>query len=188
MRPPAAIALPTMGHEAERSAGIPSAGDATSLRFEAVELMSAVNTGWLRWVEAVARRRDNASWPRMRLLSLVSVYGAKPMSELAEVSGLTARNVTSIVDILERDGFVRRVPDAKDRRVTRIEPTEEGRRHALSSYRPMYEEIASLFGNLPDEELRELTRSLRGLYTAMAALNIRVDTLPLLSGPLDLRP
>lgn len=46
------------------------------------------------------------------------VYGAMPMSELASRISLSRAAVTSLVDRLEADGWVRREPDEHDRRRT----------------------------------------------------------------------
>ncbi|MGW8376692.1 MarR family transcriptional regulator [Streptomyces sp. ODS28] len=62
-----------------------------------------------------------------RLLRMVSHSAAAPrMADLAERLGVVPRQVTSLVDALEERELVRRVPDADNRRVTRIELTEDG--------------------------------------------------------------
>ncbi|MCP9959884.1 MULTISPECIES: MarR family winged helix-turn-helix transcriptional regulator [Streptomyces] len=63
-----------------------------------------------------------------RLLRTVACYEAPPrMADLAERLEVVPRAVTSLVDGLEASGRVRRVPDPANRRVTRIELTDEGR-------------------------------------------------------------
>lgn len=49
-----------------------------------------------------------------------------PLGELAQALGVTPRNVTGLVDTLERDGLVRRVPDPADRRSVRAVATQDG--------------------------------------------------------------
>ncbi|GAB3827539.1 MarR family winged helix-turn-helix transcriptional regulator [Dactylosporangium cerinum] len=49
-----------------------------------------------------------------------------PLGELAQALGVTPRNVTGLVDTLEREGLVRRVPDPADRRSVRAVATAEG--------------------------------------------------------------
>ena len=48
------------------------------------------------------------------------------MSDLGDELGVTARYVTSLVDGLEKEGLVRRVPHPTDRRATIIESTPKG--------------------------------------------------------------
>ncbi len=51
-----------------------------------------------------------------------------PLGQLAERLACVKSNITQLVDRLETDGLVRRVPDLADRRSTLAEITEEGRR------------------------------------------------------------
>ncbi|MFI9723386.1 MarR family winged helix-turn-helix transcriptional regulator [Streptomyces sp. NPDC052396] len=67
-----------------------------------------------------------------RLLRAVSHHdqasGAPRMADLAERLEVVPRAVTTLVDALEANGAVRRVPDPANRRVIRVELTEDGRR------------------------------------------------------------
>ncbi|AYN42634.1 MarR family transcriptional regulator [Streptomyces dangxiongensis] len=63
-----------------------------------------------------------------RLLRTLAHYASPPrMADLAERLEVVPRAVTTLVDGLEASGRVRRVPDPANRRVTRIELTDEGR-------------------------------------------------------------
>lgn len=62
------------------------------------------------------------------LRALVGANEPLPLGALAERIGCVRSNVTQLVDRLEGDGLVRRVPDPGDRRVRRAELTEAGRR------------------------------------------------------------
>ncbi|AOT57699.1 MULTISPECIES: MarR family winged helix-turn-helix transcriptional regulator [Streptomyces] len=63
-----------------------------------------------------------------RLLRTVAHYESPPrMADLAERLEVVPRAVTSLVDGLEASGRVRRAPDPANRRVVRIELTDEGR-------------------------------------------------------------
>ncbi|MBJ6637635.1 MULTISPECIES: MarR family winged helix-turn-helix transcriptional regulator [unclassified Streptomyces] len=63
-----------------------------------------------------------------RLLRTLAHYGSPPrMADLAERLEVVPRAVTTLVDGLEANGKVRRVPDPSNRRVTRIELTDDGR-------------------------------------------------------------
>ncbi|MFH9469072.1 MarR family winged helix-turn-helix transcriptional regulator [Streptomyces clavifer] len=65
---------------------------------------------------------------QFRLLRTVAHYdGAPRMADLAERLDVVPRAVTTLVDGLEASGRVRRAPDPTNRRVVRIEITEEGR-------------------------------------------------------------
>ena len=58
-----------------------------------------------------------------------------PLSALGRNLLVTKANITGMVDRLERDGYVARVPDPSDRRVTRAHLTPKGQRF-LAEIRP----------------------------------------------------
>lgn len=47
-------------------------------------------------------------------------------SDLAKAVVLSSGGATRLVDRLERDGLIRRLPDERDRRIVRVAPTERG--------------------------------------------------------------
>src|SRR6476469_7343952 len=62
-----------------------------------------------------------------RLLRTLAHCDAPPrMADLAERLEVVPRAVTTLVDALEASGKVRRVPDPTNRRVIRIEVTDDG--------------------------------------------------------------
>ena len=64
-----------------------------------------------------------------RLLRTLAHYGSPPrMADLAQRLEVVPRAVTTLVDALEASGQVRRAPDPTNRRVIRIELTDEGHR------------------------------------------------------------
>ena len=124
---------------------------------------------YFKWVKS-RFAESGVSFARMKLLGALHSAGPKIMSELSEELGVTARNVTALVDALEGEGLVRRVPHATDRRATVIELTAAGtgygRQMASGSH---MDAIAELFRGLtPDEQkqLLGLVTKLHGLLTA----------------------
>src|SRR5215472_14073021 len=65
------------------------------------------------------------SGPRLRLLLAVEEAGQLRMGDLAEDLGVTARTITTLVDALEREKLLVRLPDATDRRATLLALTEK---------------------------------------------------------------
>ncbi|MDK1344886.1 MarR family transcriptional regulator [Streptomyces sp. 378] len=80
-----------------------------------------------------------------RLLRTLAHWGSPPrMADLAERLEVVPRAVTTLVDGLEASGKVRRVPDPVNRRVIRIELTDDGRaalRELRAARRSAAEEI-----------------------------------------------
>lgn len=99
-----------------------------------------------------------------RLLRSAAHFGSPPrMADLAERLEVVPRAVTTLVDGLEASGKVRRVPDPTNRRVIRIEVTDEGRK-ALRELRGARRSAAEeILAPLTDEQ-REV---LGGLLTTL---------------------
>ncbi|WP_020661946.1 MarR family winged helix-turn-helix transcriptional regulator [Amycolatopsis benzoatilytica] len=96
--------------------------------------MAAV-TGVMRVQQIIQSAVDGALKPhgltfaRYEALVLLtfSRNGRLPMRVMGERLQLHPTSVTNIVDRLERDGLVKRVPHPTDRRTTLVEITDEGR-------------------------------------------------------------
>ena len=99
-----------------------------------------------------------------RLLRTLAHYGSPPrMADLAERLEVVPRAVTTLVDGLEASGRVRRVPDPANRRVIRIELTEDGHaalRELRAARRAAAEEILAPLADEQREVLGELLDTL----------------------------
>ncbi|MEY9989491.1 DNA-binding MarR family transcriptional regulator [Streptomyces sp. V4I8] len=104
-----------------------------------------------------------------RLLRTLAHYGSPPrMADLAERLEVVPRAVTTLVDGLEASGKVRRVPDPTNRRVIRIELTDDGRgalRELHGARRSAAEEILA---PLTDEQRSVLGELLDALIDGTA--------------------
>lgn len=93
-------------------------------------------------------------------ISQLRVYGAMPMSELAARISLSRAAVTSLIDRLEADGWVRRDPDEHDRRrtVLRLLPRASD---AFDEVTGDYQrELVEWAREMSDDEWRTVTRFL----------------------------
>jgi DNA-binding MarR family transcriptional regulator len=77
-------------------------------------------------------RVHGLTFPRYEALMLLSFTrdGALPLGKIGERLQVHRTSVTNIIDKLEQDGLVRRVPHVSDRRATLAEITDQGRRVA----------------------------------------------------------
>jgi DNA-binding MarR family transcriptional regulator len=75
------------------------------------------------------------SGPKFAVLGvLVAAKEPLPLGELADRLSCVKSNATQMIDRLEADGLVRRIPDPNDRRSVRAEVTQRGReRHAAGA-------------------------------------------------------
>ena len=107
------------------------------------------------------------SGPRLRLLMAVEEAGRLRMGDLAEDLGITARTVTTLVDALEREGLLVRLPDPTDRRATLLALTDRAR--------TQFEHVRSLQMELGEELVAPLdTQQRRQLLDLLGRLNKEV--------------
>lgn len=136
-----------------------SSGAVGDLSLRLVDEFAAFGPAYMKWVHS--RIGDqNVSYARMRLLGALHCGGSKIMSSISDELGVTRRNVTALVDALEEEGFVRRLPHPTDRRATVIELTGEGARTMDTLYDEHRRAVAELFDGLSEEDRRELVRLL----------------------------
>jgi len=96
------------------------------------------------------------------------IGGRMSAGELSRATGLSSAATTSMIDRLERKGFVRRIRDATDRRQVQVEMTEEGSARVWRLYGPLVEEGATLFERFTRAELD----SMLDLVTKMQLLAV----------------
>ncbi|MFD5448708.1 MarR family winged helix-turn-helix transcriptional regulator [Streptomyces sp. NPDC003470] len=99
-------------------------------------------------------RRDLGITPaQSRLLRTLAHYGSPPrMADLAERLEVVPRAVTTLVDGLEAAGKVRRVPDPANRRVIRIELTDDGRAALREVHGARRQAAEEILAPLTDEQ------------------------------------
>lgn len=121
-----------------------------------------------RRVDSVLKKEFGSSLPRFDLLAqLHRTPDGLRMGELSERTLTTNGNVTWLVAALEREGMVKRRPDADDRRATVVRLTNAGRRHFEAMARMHERLIADLFDTLAPAERRALQGALGTLKQRM---------------------
>jgi len=109
-------------------------------------------------------------------LDLIYRCGPRPAGRRAELTGLTTGAVTGIIDRLEKAGYVRRVNDPKDRRITIIEPTRNKKleRKLEAIFTPISIRMHKLLSSYSDNELAflfdVLTKSLEQSHDELMKL------------------
>jgi DNA-binding MarR family transcriptional regulator len=123
------------------------------------------STAFLRWVDA--RGRDGLTYPRLRLVEALHCGGPVIMRELAGQLGMTARNVTAVVDSLEEAGLAARKPHPTDRRATIVELTPGGTDAAEAALSSSLDGMAVIFEGLSLEDQEQFLDVLMRLSDAM---------------------
>jgi DNA-binding MarR family transcriptional regulator len=82
--------------------------------------------------------------------------GEANIKDLAASAGVSSRNVTGLVDTLERAGLAERVPDPRDRRSVLVRITADGRTWLAEFRRPSQLAMAALFRGFTAAETAQL--------------------------------
>jgi DNA-binding MarR family transcriptional regulator len=120
---------------------------------------------FLRWMDANAA--EGLTYSRLELLGLLRCEGPAMMRELASGLGITARNMTAMVDALEDAGLVVRRPHPTDRRATLIELTTKGEHAADTALRSGVGRLGRLFDALTIPQQQHFFDSLGVLIEGM---------------------
>lgn len=99
------------------------------------------------------------SAPRLSALSVIVFRGPLRLSALAAAEQVRPPTITRLVQELERAGLVERLPDAADRRVTRIRATGKGKRLLDAGRRRRVQLLASELARLAPRERELLGRA-----------------------------
>jgi len=111
------------------------------------------------------------------LFLYVALNGPKKMSELSDVLKTTKSNITNLVDILERSGYLSRVRSREDRRVVMVKLTKEGKRlyeKLLDSFDSLIKKVIS---KIPDEDLEEFSNGFLKMVSLFTQTFQRGDAL-----------
>jgi DNA-binding MarR family transcriptional regulator len=117
-----------------------------------------------RWLE-----RHDLSEGRMGVLWRLRVKGSMTLGDLAESLDVSPRNITGLVDHLEKDSLVERFPDAEDRRAIRVRLAPAGKQKLSDIKHQMGSPSRGVVAGFTDEELNQLRHLLLKLARNMTA-------------------
>jgi DNA-binding MarR family transcriptional regulator len=149
-------------HEAngDRERGSPSAAELAETLLLTTQALKSVGRAGVEGCDPVLRA---ISLPGGRVLMAMDDAGEVRvrMGDLSAALGVTARNVTTIVDGLEHEGLLARRRDPTDRRAILLELTAKGREH-IAGVHALHRAVAErFFAPLNGAECCELLRLLR---------------------------
>ncbi len=109
----------------------------------------------------VAAARYGLGITDMKTLSALLQEGPMTAGQLAKRLSLTTGAVTNVIDRLERQDFVKRRPDATDRRKVIVAVNQERLGSGLNAYLSMGEAFGALFASYTTEQLEFLAHYYR---------------------------
>ncbi|MEQ4306086.1 MarR family transcriptional regulator [Plantactinospora sp. B6F1] len=95
--------------------------------------------------------------------------GPATQQQLARTIGVTARNITALVDGLAEAGFVRRDPHPDDRRAVLVRLTDAGEAVTAQLTADYQAGSARLFTGLPPEQVRQFLAMMETVATRLSA-------------------
>jgi DNA-binding MarR family transcriptional regulator len=107
----------------------------------------------------------------MRALEIVSRSGPIAPTELARLMGFTTGGITTVIDRLEKAGYVARRPVGSDRRRLAVVATEATAEKDRRAFAGLIFSISDLIGTFKPAELAAISRFLEGvrMITATSA-------------------
>jgi len=138
-------------------------------RFEEIveELMHVIPV-FVRKIHAGSLQHMSLSPAQLFVLMLINETGSSRVGVISRELSITAPTATGIVDRLERDGFVSRVHDKRDRRAVNIVLTKKGRSFLDNMRAGKYERVKQVFKILSPEDREHYLRILKILVERMS--------------------
>lgn len=105
-----------------------------------------------------ARAVDAMSDAQLAVLATLRMHGRRTISALAERERVTAPSMTSMINGLEEQGYVIRIPDEEDRRRVHVDITESGTAIVAETIQRRDELLAEMLAELDftEDELATL--------------------------------
>ncbi len=116
-----------------------------------------------RWADSQTPGGESLTPQRTRILAYLHENGPSIMSKLKDELGVTATNITALVDALEKDKLVERKPHPTDRRATLLKLTAKAECELVKGCEKFSERVGDLFSVLSETDRRELLRMMEAL-------------------------
>ncbi len=110
----------------------------------------------------------NMSPARFQILETLNSGGALTMVALADRLSVSKRNVTTLVDGLEKEGLAQRLPHPKDRRSTLVALTDHGEDIFAEAAAIQAKRLRALLAHLDTDQQTEMNAALLRLTALLA--------------------
>ena len=140
--------------------------EAKALPLDLVDVFLTFGPAYVRWMKSCLPE-DYLTHGRIRLLYALHRQGPRIMSDLGEELDMSPRNITTLVDALEREGLACRRPHPTDRRATCIDLTPRGAEGSATMYKEYTGAVSLLFAELSEADQGELLRIVTVLRSAL---------------------
>ena len=119
---------------------------------------------------AFSQIEEDITLPHLEIMKTLHIEGTRHIAEIGEKLQIPKPQMTHLIDRLEKIGVVARQPDVNDRRIINIALTPKGS-NIINEFDATIESyIADKLSALTDEELQDLSASLRKLSTILSKI------------------
>jgi DNA-binding MarR family transcriptional regulator len=137
------------------------------LRHRLMQLLWTLSPAFTRWAESQHLDQPGLTPQRLRLAEFLYDNGPSKMCELRDALGVTATNVTALVDALEGANIVERIPHPTDRRATLILLTPKAHKAISFGCTQYKDRVSGLFSGFTHAEQEQLFRLLKKMRDAL---------------------
>ena len=138
------------------------------------KLFWVLGPAFTRWAESHMHEKGLTP-QRLRLLWPLMENGPMMMSALRDELGVTATNITAMVDVLEKDNMVKRAPHATDRRATMITITPKAEKLLTENCGEFRDRVADIFSGFSKAQQEQLLALLMKMREALIERNVLED-------------
>jgi len=105
----------------------------------------------------------NLTGPQFNVLEVLYNHGTMSLKKISERLSVSGANITCVVDNLEKDGLVRRIPSKEDRRVIFAEITPKGKQKTEKVFPIHINNVTAIVDTLSESEQKDLEKILEKL-------------------------
>lgn len=136
---------------------------------EFAPLLLVCGRGWRRALNVMLAEHNLSDATAAPLIALLRLGDRVPQGVLAERVGVEGPTLVRVLDGLESDGLIRRVPDSSDRRIKLVEMTAAGLEVAQRCEKCAAKLREIMLGDLPAEQLLATIDIMRGIAEKAAS-------------------
>lgn len=104
------------------------------------------------------KSEDKATMLQFWALNFLNEQRSVTVSELGQFLHLSKSSVAQLSDRLVKMGFVNREPDKKDRRVTHLLLSKNGKESLRDHQKKIFNKMARIFAGIPKKDMKEIIR------------------------------
>jgi DNA-binding MarR family transcriptional regulator len=105
-----------------------------------------------------------------RVLGMLQYSGVLPMSEIGRRLCVSKPHMTSLINLMVKEGLVKRQPDDNDRRIINIMITRKGCSFLAGSRKKLKENIKKNLSSLSNADIKLLADSLESIRKVLSKL------------------